>query len=66
MKETKQQTNSNLISGNIDYRRLDDCTFFRRLGFELSDEQKKLRDAIFNPNIDIVFVDAPAGPGCRR
>ena len=48
---------------NIDPSKLDDCTFFKRLGFDLSEEQKKLRDAIFSPNIDIVFVDALAGSG---
>lgn len=46
-----------------DPKRLDDCTFFKRLGFELSEEQKILRDAIYNPDIDIIFVNAPAGTG---
>lgn len=46
-----------------DPKKLDECTFFKRLGFELSDEQKKLRDAIYDPDIDIVFVNSPAGTG---
>ena len=46
-----------------DPKKLDDCIFFKRLGFKMSDEQKKLRDAIYNPNIDIVFCNAKAGSG---
>lgn len=46
-----------------DPTKLDDVTFFKRLGFTLSDEQKKLRDAIYSPDIDIVFVNARAGSG---
>ena len=46
-----------------DPKRLDECTFFKRLGFELSDEQKKLRDAIFSPDKDIIIVNAKAGSG---
>lgn len=44
-------------------KKLDDCSFFKRLGFELSDEQKKFRDAIYNPNIDIVMSNAVSGSG---
>ena len=32
-------------------------------GFTLDEDQIKLRDAIWNPNIDAVFVDSPAGTG---
>lgn len=39
---------------------LDDNPFY---GFELDEEQKIFRDAIWNPNIDIVFVNAKAGVG---
>ena len=46
-----------------DPKKLDDCIFFKRLGFKMSDEQKKLRDAIYNPNIDIIFCNAKAGSG---
>lgn len=46
-----------------DPKKLDNCLFFKRLGFELSDEQKVFRDAIYSPDIDIVFVNAPAGSG---
>lgn len=46
-----------------DPKKLDSCTFFKRLGFDLSDEQKKLRDSIYDPNIDIVFVNALSGSG---
>lgn len=46
-----------------DPKKLDDCLFFKRLGFEMSDEQKALRDAIYSPDIDIVFVNSKAGTG---
>ena len=46
-----------------DPKKLDEITFFDRLGFKLSEEQKRLRDAIYNPDIDIVFVNSPAGSG---
>ena len=46
-----------------DPKRLDECMFFKRLGFELSEEQKKFRDAIYDPNIDIIFSNSPAGTG---
>ena len=46
-----------------DPKKLDNCLFFKRLGFELSDEQKKLRDAIYSPDIDIVYVNSAAGTG---
>ena len=39
---------------------LEDNPFF---GIRLDEEQKKLRDAIWDDNIDIVFVDAAAGSG---
>lgn len=46
-----------------DPKRLDDCMFFKRLGFELSEEQKKFRDAIYDPNISMVICNARAGSG---
>ena len=46
-----------------DPKKLDDCLFFKRLGFEMSDEQKALRDAIYSPDIDIVFCNARSGSG---
>lgn len=46
-----------------DPKRLDECLFFKRLGFEMSDEQKRFRDAIYSPDIDIVFVNARSGSG---
>lgn len=39
---------------------LDENPFY---GFELDEEQKIFRDVIWNPNIDIVFVNAKAGVG---
>lgn len=39
---------------------LDDNPFY---GFELDEEQKIFRNAIWNPDIDIVFVNAKAGVG---
>ena len=41
-------------------RTLDDHPFY---GLKLDDEQKIFRDAIWNPNIDIVFCNAKAGTG---
>ena len=46
-----------------DPKKLDDCTFFQRLGFELSDEQKVFRDAIYDPDIKMVVVNAKSGSG---
>lgn len=46
-----------------DPKKLDDCLFFKRLGFNLSAEQRYFRDAIYNPGIDIVFCNAKAGSG---
>lgn len=46
-----------------DPKKLDECLFFKRLGFELSGEQKVFRDVIYSPDIDIVFANAPAGSG---
>lgn len=46
-----------------DPTKLDDVTFFKRLGFTMSDEQKQLRDAIYNPDIDIVFCNSKSGTG---
>lgn len=46
-----------------DPKKLDDCTFFQRLGFELSDEQKVFRDAIYDPDIKMVVVNARSGSG---
>ena len=46
-----------------DPTKLDDVTFFKRLGFTMSDEQKQLRDAIYNPDIDIIFCNSKAGTG---
>lgn len=39
---------------------LSDHTFF---GLKLDEDQKVFANAIWNPDIDIVFVDAPAGSG---
>lgn len=46
-----------------DPKRLDECMFFSRLGFELSEEQKKFRDAIYDPNVRMVMCNAKAGSG---
>lgn len=46
-----------------DPKKLDEITFFDRLGFKLSEEQKRLRDAIYNPDIDIVLCNSLAGAG---
>lgn len=46
-----------------DPKKLDECTFFQRLGFPLSSEQKAFRDAIYSPDVDIVLVNAKAGSG---
>lgn len=61
MATTKKVTDKKLEAP--DPKKLDNCLFFKRLGFELSNEQKILRDAIYNPDIDIVYVNAPAGTG---
>lgn len=60
---TKKTTTTTVVTDAPDPKKLDECTFFKRLGFELSEEQKKLRDAIYSPNIDIIYVDAAAGTG---
>ena len=39
---------------------LEGCPFY---GLELDNEQKQFRDAIWDPNTDIVFVNADAGTG---
>lgn len=59
----KKSTVATLKPNPPDPRKLDECMFFRRLGFELSEEQKKFRDAIYSPDIDIVFCNASAGSG---
>lgn len=46
-----------------DPNKLDECLFFKRLGFNLSEEQKKFRDAIYSPDIDIVLCEARSGSG---
>ena len=46
-----------------DPKKLDECLFFKRLGFELSDEQKVFRDAIYDPNIRMIACNAKAGSG---
>lgn len=46
-----------------DPKRLDECMFFSRLGFELSEEQKKFRDAIYDPSVKMVIVNAKSGSG---
>lgn len=61
MSTTKKNVSTKLEAP--DPKKLDSITFFSRLGFDLSDEQKKLRDAIYSPDIDIIFVNAPAGTG---
>lgn len=60
---TKKTTTTTVVTDAPDPKKLDECTFFKRLGFELSEEQKKLRDAIYSPNIDIIYVDAAAETG---
>lgn len=42
---------------------LKNSGFFRRLSFKLSDEQKEFRDAIYNKENKIIFVNAKAGSG---
>ena len=42
---------------------LDDHVFF---GLQLDPEQIAFRNAIYNPDIDAVFVDARAGTGKTR
>lgn len=42
---------------------LEKSLFFKRLSFELSEEQKIFRDTIYNKDIDIVFCNAKAGSG---
>ena len=61
MATTRKTTNTKIDSP--DPKKLDEITFFKRLGFELSDEQKQLRDAIYSTDKDIIFVNAPAGTG---
>lgn len=46
-----------------DPKKLDECGFFRRLGFELSSEQKVFRDAIYDPNTKLVAVNSKSGAG---
>ena len=41
-------------------KNLSDHTFF---GLKLDEDQKAFANAIWNPDIDIMFVDAPAGSG---
>ena len=60
---TKKTVTTTVTTDAPNPKKLDDCTFFKRLGFELSEEQKKFRDAIYNPNIDIVFCNSVAGTG---
>ena len=60
---TKKTVTTTVVTDAPDPKKLDECTFFKRLGFELSEEQKKLRDAIYSPDIDIIFVNSPAGGG---
>ena len=59
----KKTTAATLKPNAPDPKKLDECTFFQRLGFELSEEQKAFRNAIYDPNIDIVFCNARAGSG---
>lgn len=46
-----------------DPKKLDECLFFKRLGFELSDEQKVFRDAIYDQSIRMVACNARSGSG---
>lgn len=46
-----------------DPKKLDECGFFRRLGFELSEEQKTFRDAIYDPDTKFIAVNARSGSG---
>lgn len=42
---------------------LSESTFFNRLSFRLSEEQRAFRDAIYDKNKDIIFVNARSGTG---
>lgn len=42
---------------------LEESLFFKRLSFNLSQEQKIFRDAIYSKNNDIVFCNSKAGSG---
>ena len=46
-----------------DPKKLDECLFFKRLGFEMSNEQKKFRDAIYDPEVKLVICNSKAGGG---
>lgn len=66
MSNRKTNTTSAITAQKMnapDPKRLDECLFFKRLGFEMSDEQKRFRDAIYSPDIDIIFANAKAGVG---
>lgn len=61
--KTKKE-NSTVVHTSINApQTLADSTFFKRLSFNLSEEQIKFRDAIYNPNNKIIFVNARAGSG---
>mgnify|MGYP000523805462 CR=1 FL=1 len=51
-------------SSNIYYKdrpqKIEDCLFY---GLELDDEQLQFANAIWSPDIDIVFCNARAGTG---
>ena len=66
MANKKNLANSAAITQRMnppDPKKLDECLFFKRLGFEMSDEQKKFRDAIYDPNIRMIACNAKAGSG---
>lgn len=60
--KTKKESNNRGAIVNAP-QTLNDSTFFKRLSFDLSEEQIKFRDAIYNPNNRIIFVNARAGSG---
>jgi len=55
-KRTKPTTGENLVAP----KKLSDDMFY---GLQLSDEQKAFRDAIWDPDKEIVFCNAKAGTG---
>ena len=56
MAKTNNKQNNNMEAP----KDLSESLFY---GFELDDEQKVFRDAIWNPDIDIVFCNSMAGTG---
>ena len=44
-------------------KQLSDCDLFFGLGPTLTDEQKQLIDALFNPDIKVIVIPSVAGTG---